>query len=133
MNTAPKTHYQVITGKYATACRQAYARGQQKPDWEEFKQQYNINADIVNIARPGKPEKAITNSTTQLIKDNARRQEKALKQINITIRNVTQQADILDDFFQELSDRHPEYKTYHKLSDYIFSSILDIQEKLQTL
>lgn len=41
--------------------------------------------------------------------------------------------DILDDFFQELSERYPEYTTYHKLSDYILGAICDIHEKLQTL
>lgn len=117
--------------KYAQACRDAYARGQAKPNRDEW-ERVNISNSTINISQPAKPEKA-TNSTIKLIKDNARRQEKALKQINITIRNVAQQADILDDFFQELSERHPEYKTYHKLSDYIFGSILDIQEKLQTL
>lgn len=130
-----KEHQQIARAKYATACTQAKALGKTKPDWEQWKEQCNYYGTVNNIYeyRPTKPEKATTNSTTQLIKDNARRQEKALKQINITIRNVTQQADILDDFFQELADRHPEYKTFHKLSDYIFSSILDIQEKLQTL
>lgn len=130
-----KEHQQIARAKYATACTQAKALGKTKPDWEQWKEQCNYYGTVNNIYeyRPVQPEKATPKSTTQLIKDNTRRQEKALKQINITLRNVTQQADILDDFFQELSERHPEYKTYHKLSDYIFSSILDIQEKLQTL
>ena len=130
-----KEHQQIARAKYATACTQAKALGKTKPDWEQWKEQCNYYGTVTNIyeCRPVQPEKATPKSTTQLIKDNTRRQEKALKQINITLRNVTQQADILDDFFQELSERYPEYKTYHKLSDYIFSSILDIQEKLQTL
>lgn len=132
LNTVPRAkHYQEITGKYAAACRMAYARGEKKPDFEAFKQQYNIKANTVNIAPS---EKHTThNGTTKTVKDNIRRQEKTLKEINVTIRNVTQQADILDDFFQELAERYPEYRTYHKLSDYIFGSILDIQEKLKTL
>ena len=130
-----KQHQQIVRAKYATACTQTKAIGKAKPDWETWKEQYNYYGTVNNIydVRPVQPEKAIPTSTTQIIKDNTRRQEKALKQINITIHNVVQQADILDDFFQELSERHPEYKTYHKLSDYIFGSILDIQEKLQTL
>ena len=120
----------IIRAKYATACNMARAEGRPKPDWEEWKQVYNYGT-INNIYEL--PTNHARSSTTQLIKDNARRQEKALKQLNITIRNVTQQADILDDFFQELAERHPEYQTYHKLSDYIFGSILDIQEKLQLL
>ena len=130
-----KEHQQITRAKYATACTQAKAIGKTKPDWEKWKEQYNYYGTVNNIyeLRPAQPEKAIPTSTTQIIKDNTRRQEKALKQINITIKNVCQQADILDDFFQELSERYPEYKTYHKLSDYIFGSILDIQEKLQTL
>ena len=51
----------------------------------------------------------------------------------MTRQNIAAQADILDDFFHDLAEKHPEYKTYHKLSDYIFGSILDIQEKLQTI
>ena len=117
-----------IRAKYATACNMARIEGKPKPNWEQWKNIYDYN-NIVEIP-PNMPGRT---STTQRIKDNARRQEKALKQINITIKNVIQQADIIDDFFQELAERHPEYKTYHKLSDYIFGSILDIQEKLQTL
>ena len=124
----------IIRAKYASACNVARYEGKPKPDWERWKQQHNYygTTNIINFSTT--PQEQYTpHSTTQAIKNNARRQEKALKQINITIRNVIQQADILDDFFKELSDRHPEYKTYHKLSDYIFGSILDISEKLQTL
>ena len=130
-----KEHQQITRAKYATACTQAKAIGKAKPNWEQWKEQYNYYGTVNNIyeMRTGQPERAIPTSTTQIIKDNTRRQEKALKQINITIHNVVQQADILDDFFQEIAERYPEYKTYHKLSDYIFGSILDIQEKLQTL
>lgn len=135
MNAVPTTIDNFTRSQYAIACKQAYARGQNKPNFEEWKNVYYNYGTINNIEplRPNKPEKAATNSTTQLIKDNARRQEKALKQINITIKNVCDQMDILDDFFKDLSDKHPEYKTYHKLSDYILGSICDIQEKLQTL
>ena len=131
----PETIDKYTRSQYAIACRQAYARGQQKPNFEEWKNIYYNYGTINNIepTRPAQPEKAISKNTTQIIKDNARRQEKALKQINITIKNVCDQMDILDDFFKDLSDKHPEYKTYHKLSDYILGSICDIQEKLQTL
>lgn len=126
-----KHHQQITRAKFANACTQARINHQPKPDWEQFKQQYNYYG-TTNIISNAAPE-PITHTTTQTMKSHVLRQEKTLRQINITIHNVSQQADILDDFFQELSEKHPEYKTYHKLSDYIFGSILDIQEKLQTL
>ena len=134
MNTTPTTIDKFTRSQYAIACKQAYARGQNKPNFEEWKNIYYNYGTINNIEplRAKEPEKAIA-STTQTIKDNARRQEKALKQLNITIQNVCHQMDILDDFFHDLALRHPEYQTYHKLSDYILGSICDIQEKLQTL
>lgn len=120
----------IIRAKYATECANAKRLGTRKPDWEEWKKLYNYGSitTITNIVPEYTPR-----STAQAIKNNARRQEKTLKQLNITIKNVVQQADILDDFFQEIASKHPEYNTYHKLSDYIFSSILDISEKIQTL
>lgn len=128
---AEQARHSKIAGCYATACRMAYANGEPKPDWETFKQQYNYygSTTIINNSK----SEHTRNSTTQAIKNNARRQEKTLKEIKIIIKNVTTQADILDDFFQELAEKHPEYKTFHKLSDYIFGSILDIQEKIQIL
>lgn len=126
-----------VRAKYATACNMAKIEGKNKPDWEEWKKQYNYygTTNIIELHPNTRQNKldTPTHNTTQIIKDNARRQEKALKQINITMHNVLQQMDILDDFFKDLSDKHPEYKTYHKLSDYIMGSIYDISEKLQTL
>lgn len=83
-----KEHQQITRAKYATACTQAKAIGKAKPNWERWKEQYNYYGNVTNIyeARPVQPEKAIPTSTTQIIKDNTRRQEKALKQINITIK-----------------------------------------------
>lgn len=128
-----KHHQQITRAKFANACVQARMNNKPKPNWEQFKQQYNYYGDTTIITAPIEHNEPITHTTTQTMRNNIYRQEKALKQINITIKNVCQQADILDDFFQELSEKYPEYKTYHKLSDYIFGSILDIQEKLQTL
>lgn len=123
-------HQAQIRAKYATACNIAKSDGRTKPDWEQFKQQYNYygRTTIIN-----NPDQTSHRSTTKAIKDNARRQEKTVKQINITVKNLVQQFDILDDFFHDISERHPEYKTYHKLSDYIYNSLNDISEKLQTL
>lgn len=120
-----------VRAKYATACKTAKSEGRKKPDWEEWKQLHNYygNTTIINNTK----QDYIPHSTTQAIKNNARRQEKTLREIKIIIKNVTTQADILDDFFQELAEKHPEYNTYHKLSDYIFGSILDISEKIQIL
>lgn len=116
---------------YANQCKTAYANGQPKPDWEQFKQEYNYygKTTIINNAS----EQTAARSTTKAIKDNARRQEKTVKQITVTINNLLQQFDILDDFFHDIACKHPEYDTYHKLSDYILGSLLDISEKIQIL
>lgn len=129
-----KHHQQITRARFANACTQARINHQPKPDWEQFKKQYNYygTTTIINNPEPIALE-PITHTTTQTMRNNVLRQEKALKQINITMKNVCNQADLLDDFFQELAEKHPEYKTFHKLSDYIFGSLLDIQEKLQTL
>ena len=125
-----KEHQQITRAKYATACMQAKERGKSKPDWELFKQQHNYYGTTNIVMFPQEPT---TSSTTKAIKDNARRQEKAIKSMHITIKNIMQQMDILDDFFHDLATQHPEYKTYHKLSDYILGAICDISEKLEIL
>lgn len=121
----------IIRARYATACNRAKADGTTKPCWEEWKKQYNYYGNVTIIEQ--QKQEHTPRSTTQAIKNNARRQEKTIKELKIIIKNVATQADILDDFFQELSEKHPEYKTFHKLSDYIFGSILDISEKIQIL
>lgn len=121
----------IIRAKYATACNRAKQEGTSKPCWEEWKKQYNYYGNVTIIEQ--QKQEYTPRSTTQAIKNNARRQEKTLKQVNITIKNLLQQFDILDDFFHDIHERYPEYKTYHKLSDYILGSLIDISEKLQTL
>ena len=61
------------------------------------------------------------------------KQERTLKQISITLDNVTAQCVVIDDFIHDVCKEHPEYNTYHKLFDYIWGSLYDIQEKLKTL
>lgn len=124
-------HQAQVRAKYATACNMAKITGNNKPCWEQWKQEYNYygNTTIINQ----QPEQPTPRSTTKAIKDNARRQEKTVKQITVTINNLLQQFDILDDFFHDIASKHPEYNTYHKLSDYIMGSLLDISEKIQTL
>lgn len=124
-------HQAQVRAKYATACNMAKITGNNKPCWEQWKQLYNYygNTTIINNTS----EQPTTRSTTKAIKDNARRQEKTVKQITVTIKNLLQQFDILDDFFHDISERHPEYKTYHKLSDYIYNALNDISEKIQIL
>lgn len=59
--------------------------------------------------------------------------ERTLKQIETTLKNVSRQCEDMDDFLHNLVKDSPEYETYFKLFDYIWGSILDIDEKIKTL
>ena len=120
-----------IRAKYATACNIAKSTGNNKPDWEQWKTQYNYYGAVNNIYEL--PSSTARHSTTQMIKDNARKQEKAVKHINILIKNIDDQMDILDDFLHDISDKYPEFKIYHKQLDYIWGAIHDVQEKVKIL
>lgn len=58
---------------------------------------------------------------------------RTLQQAQITLANVSQQLDILDDVLSDLIRQHPEQETYKKLLDYIWSSVQDVSEKLKTI
>ena len=58
---------------------------------------------------------------------------RTLKTIAITLENVGNQLDVIDDFITAQCKQHPEFETYQKLFDYVWSSIQDIQEKIKTL
>lgn len=61
------------------------------------------------------------------------KQERTLKQIETTLKNVSQQCEDINYFLQELCKESPEYNTYYRLFDYIWGSIFDIEEKIKTL
>lgn len=59
--------------------------------------------------------------------------ERTLKQIDITLRNVEEQTQIVLDAMNELIKVNPEYETYYKLLDYVAYAIYDVHEKMRTL
>lgn len=61
------------------------------------------------------------------------KQDKTLKTISITLNNIITQLDILDDVISEICQEKQELTTYSKLFDYVFSSVIDINEKIKTL
>ena len=61
------------------------------------------------------------------------KQDKTLKTISITLDNIITQLDILDDVISEICQEKQELTTYSKLFDYVFSSVIDINEKIKTL
>lgn len=61
------------------------------------------------------------------------KQDRIIKQVLITLDNVEKQCITIDDFLHDLCEESPEYSTYYKLFDYVWSSLYDVEEKLKML
>lgn len=61
------------------------------------------------------------------------KQERTLKQIEITLHNIENQCQSILDFMGDIVKENPEYETYFKLLDYVTLAIYDIDEKIKIL
>ena len=79
--------------------------------------------------KPERPDAHTLDSVTAI----ANHSKKDVKTLQIRMKVICEQMDVLVDFFDEVTKDNPALREYQRIADYLQGSLIEIQERLELI
>ena len=100
--------------KYAREC--AYAKAKANREGTEY-------------TKPERPDAHTLDSVTAIVNHS----KKDVKTLQIRMKVICEQMDVLVDFFDEVTKDNPALREYQRIAGYLLGSLIEIQERLKLI
>ena len=100
--------------KYAREC--AYAKAKANREGTEY-------------IKPERPDAHTLDSMTAIVNHS----KKDVKTLQIRMKVICEQMDVLVDFFDEVTKDNPALREYQRIAGYLLGSLIEIQERLKLI
>ena len=100
--------------KYAREC--AYAKAKANREGTEY-------------IKPERPDAHTLDSVTAIVNHS----KKDVKTLQIRMKVICEQMDVLVDFFDEVTRDNPALREYQRIAGYLLGSLIEIQERLKLI
>ena len=100
--------------KYACEC--AYAKAKANREGTEY-------------IKPERPDAHTLDSVTAIVNHS----KKDVKTLQIRMKVICEQMDVLVDFFDEVTKDNPALREYQRIAGYLLGSLIEIQERLKLI
>ena len=100
--------------KYAREC--AYAKAKANREGTEY-------------IKPERPDAHTLDSVTAIVNHS----KKDVKTLQIRMKVICEQMDVLVDFFDEVTKYNPALREYQRIAGYLLGSLIEIQERLKLI
>ena len=100
--------------KYAREC--AYAKAKANREGTEY-------------IKPERPDAHTLDSVTAIVNHS----KKDVKTLQIRMKVICEQMDVLVDFFDEVTKDNPALREYQRIAGYLLGSLIEIQERLKLI
>ena len=100
--------------KYAREC--AYAKAKANREGTEY-------------IKPERPDAHTLDSVTAIVNHS----KKDVKTLQIRMKVICEQMDVLVDFFDEVTKDNPALREYQRIAGYLLGSLIEVQERLKLI
>ena len=101
-------------GRYAAMCRKA---------------QRDAKRNGTEYIKPVRPDAGKLESMSTIVNHS----KKDVKTLEIRMKVICEQMDLIVDYFDENAQINPEIREYQRIAGYLLGSLIEIQERLKTI
>ena len=101
-------------GRYAAMCRKA---------------QSDAKRNGTEYIKPIRPDQGKLESMSTIVNHS----KKDVKTLEIRMKVICEQMDLIVDYFDENAQINPEIREYQRIAGYLLGSLIEIQERLKTI